>query len=178
MGERGEEGEQGPRGEPGKTLGADAGPAEQYMPRLRLSSNATLDLISVADGIPGEDGIRETLLVYSLTGYRGGDVQTHCRAESGAESASGGDYYPSGTVGAGEGWCIAMTDLPPIGGVGSNVGLWRFTVGDTGPRVAYVDDPSHPLEGLEIDFVEDDCSVQRSDAVGEWESLTLTELFD
>src|SRR5689334_17374696 len=126
-GERGEVGERGPRGEPGPA--GDAGPPgdapdaqSEYRPLLWIACSVAKDFVD-SSGVKGTDGIRETLLTYTMTGFTNGDAEVDCRGEAGPNEGSGGDYFAHGTEGAALGSCQATTDYPPLDG---NEGFWAF----------------------------------------------------
>jgi hypothetical protein len=174
-GSDGAKGAVGPAGEPG----ADGAPSETgYRPTLWFRCIRAYDLV-VVGGAAGQDGIDETGLDYSATGFSNGDADTICTVTFGStETASGGDYYPEPTAGAGPRLCIVPLDMPPNGGVGSSVGAWGFAVSPTqnAPAAAYTDDAGHPLRGVALPFAETDCVVKVADDDGTWTDGTLTNV--
>jgi len=181
MGERGEQGPrglEGPRGEAGLSFDFDAFIPDEpsaYVPRLWMSCSVAADLTSVETTQPEPDGVADTVLMYTLTIFEGGDAETSCKVERGGASASGGSYYPSATAGAAEAICLASTDLPPTDAI---AGRFQFTTTAGGPSVTYLDDTSHPLQGTVMRFTGDDCVILRSDVVGEWEELSFASFFN
>lgn len=176
-GPQGPIGQQGPRGEKGDP-GSAAGSGSFYKPRYWVSCAAALDVVSVVNGVEMSvaDGIKETLLEYTLTLYSDGDVDVSCSAGIGTEqSGAGAHYYPRVTQGADTAGCTASADYAP--GTGRAAGFWDFMI-QSGPQAVYTDaDNPFGLDMHVYRFAENDCnSYLLSDDAG-WSAVTLSDVF-
>jgi len=144
-----------------------------YRPAYWFSCSAALDLIGQT-GALGSDGIKETQLGYVVTLFSNYDVSTSCIASIGtAQDGSGSQYYPSSTVGAAHGNCIASSDYPPLDG---NAGFWQYSLPvDPGPMATYNDAPSL-LDNKSYVFAESDCTVMRLGRDAVWMDVSLASL--
>lgn len=179
-GREGLQGPPGPKGDPGPSGadadgGADSG-ATGYEPRTWLACTKLLDLLTGTTLAP--DGVGETVLFYRMTYYVNGDADLQCRIDGGSnQSASAGGYYPKTTNAAANASCSAALDYPPVPVGVNQIGIWKFELAVSGPRVTYQDiDASHPLNGYSYTYVDADCTLL-SNKTGSWEQHTLSEIF-
>ena len=189
MGEKGDKGDMGPAGPagpPGPTgqtsvaIGTAGGPAEKpYRPTHWAQCGAALDIVSVDNNgalQKAPDGLRETLLLYDITIYTNGDIETSCSAALGtAQAGTGSGYHPKIALGAMNAGCLASADY--AGGHGTDGGFWFFdTLG--GPEATYMDsDNPLGLNGSVYRFVDKDCNVAALDDSGKWTQVTLGAVF-
>lgn len=193
-GTQGPAGPQGPKGDPGPpgsttyanaagsaANGAGSSAPAVYRPRFWIGCQALLDLLdgSSSTVMPGHDGINETKLDYTLTVYTSNDVDVSCIAAAGsAQSGSDSAFYPSVTVGASKGTCVADDDLPPFPPPPSQVGGWDFDVEQRGIVATYEDDdPGHPLNGYAHVFTQAECNANKLDDDLKWTQVTLADVF-
>lgn len=184
-GRNGTPGPTGPQGPPGvAALAAMAGSgAPDYRPRSWIGCNSALDLIAAISGnpAPGQDGLDETLLVYSVTGYSTGDLDVSCIAQfASAQSGSAERYYPAPTTGAQVGACAAGSDLPPYPSApGGASGFWAFELRGSIPRATYMDtDNGQTLNGFTHVFVESECQAYRLTDQLTWMQIHIADAFD
>lgn len=169
-GRPGARGAEGPQGKPGSS---------GYRPVFWVSCGVTLDIIRItAAGLErAPDGLKETLLRYSLVVYSDGDVEVDCGAGIGtAQEGSASAYYPEPTQGASTGGCIASADF---GDTGPSAGFWSFDVATgSAPRAAYVDaDNPVGLNGYSYKYSDSDCHADMLGADGKWTEVTLSDVF-
>jgi hypothetical protein len=165
------------------TTGAAGAPATRaaavYRPMFWVSCSAVLDIISTSSGspVPGQDGLGESHLGYTVTLYTTRDVDVSCTSEAGPNMGSGSNFYPAIVKGAQSGGCVAATDLPPIPSGVSETGFWDFTIEQGGPVATYMDDASHPLNGYRHVFTQAECNANKLSDDLTWTQVTLADVF-
>lgn len=176
-GPRGEPGEPGPRGAPGPQglQGPPGATPVVYRPVFWVSCSGAYDLIA------DSGGALETYLHYSATSYTSGDIDVSCEGAFGSEQDStSANFYPSITVGAKTGSCMAAVDLPPSGPAPmNNVGLWKFAISGTSVSAVYddADIPTHPLKGTRHTFTDAECNANMLDPTLTWTPVSLADVF-
>lgn len=161
---------------PDTSPGAAGSSSVGYQPIFWADCHAARDLINA-------DGLNETLLAYTVTGFSNHDLDVSCTAALSSNSASQSRYLPSVIDGARDGACIAGLDFPPSL-PGSENGWWKFSIvvdgAAGGPIAQYNDvDPGHPLNGFTYRFTESNCAIYvRRSADAEWTNAALSDVFD
>ena len=130
----------------------------------------------IGNGELGSDGVNETHIAYTTVVFSNLDVDVTCQAAIGAKAgAASGGYFPAKSEVGKDGVCYADADYPPYG---QSVGRWRFSAARGGPVAEMEeDDPGHPMNGIVVQFEENDCQVYVAQDDGAWKDAALSDVF-